>query len=132
MNVGFIGLGNMGEPMAGWVLKAGLPLVVHDIREDAASPLLKQGAAWANSPAEVASRSDIVCVCVPGPPEMEAVSLGPDGAMRSGQGLFTSPDGFCVPEHRMRQMAPLACRQISKCRFRARPRRGRRMNGTET
>lgn len=81
MNVGFIGLGNMGGPMAGWVLKTGLPLVVHDIREDAASPLLEQGAAWADSPAEVASRSDIVCVCVPGPTEMEAVSLGPNGAV---------------------------------------------------
>lgn len=81
MNVGFIGLGNMGAPMAGWVLKAGLPLVVHDIRENAAIPLLEQGAAWAGSPAEVASQSDIVCVCVPGPPEMEAVSLGPNGVV---------------------------------------------------
>ena len=77
MNVGFIGLGNMGGPMASWVIKAGLPLVVHDIREEAASPLLEQGAVWANSPAEAASQRDIVCVCVPGPPEMEAVSLGP-------------------------------------------------------
>ncbi|PKB68936.1 MAG: hypothetical protein BZY81_00065 [SAR202 cluster bacterium Io17-Chloro-G4] len=81
MNVGFIGLGNMGGPMASWVIKAGLPLVVHDIREEAASPLLEQGAVWANSPAEAASQSDIVCVCVPGPPEMEAVSLGPNGAV---------------------------------------------------
>lgn len=81
MNVGFIGLGNMGGPIAGWVLKAGLPLVVHDIREEAAIPLLELGAAWANSPAEVASQSDIVCLCVPGPPEMEAVSLGPNGAV---------------------------------------------------
>ena len=81
MNVWFIGLGNMGAPMAGWVLKAGLPLVVHDIREDAAITLLEQGAAWADSPAEAASQSDIVCVCVPGPPEMEAVSLGPNGAV---------------------------------------------------
>ncbi len=81
MNVGFIGLGNMGGPMAGWVLKAGLPLVVHDIREDIAGPLLERGATWANSPAEVASQSDIVCVCVPGPPEMELVSLGPKGVV---------------------------------------------------
>ena len=81
MNVGFIGLGNMGGPMAGWVLKAGLPLIVHDIREEVASPLLAQGATWGSSPADVASRCDIVCVCVPGPPEMEAVSLGPNGVV---------------------------------------------------
>ena len=81
MKVGMIGLGNMGGPMAGWVLKAGLPLVVHDIREDAAGPLLEQGATWANSPADVAAECDVVCTCVPGPPEMEAAALGPNGVV---------------------------------------------------
>ena len=79
MKVGMIGLGNMGGPMAGWVLKAGLPLVVHDIREDTAGPFLEQGATWANSPADLAAQCDVVCTCVPGPPEMEAAALGPNG-----------------------------------------------------
>ena len=82
MKVGFIGLGNMGAPMCGWLLKAGHSLIVHDLRKDAAAGLLEQGAAWADSPAEVAGRCDVVATCVPGPPEMEAAALGPDGVLQ--------------------------------------------------
>lgn len=87
MRVGFIGLGNMGAPMAGFVRQAGFPLVVHDMRRDAARPLLERGAVWADSPREVAAQCDVVCVCVPGPPEMRTVTLGAGGVlegMRSG------------------------------------------------
>src|SRR5436309_11682593 len=79
MQVGFIGLGNMGQPLAGFILEAGFPLVVHDVRREAAAPLLDRGARAADSPADVAAESDVICVCVPGPPEMEAVMLGPRG-----------------------------------------------------
>jgi 3-hydroxyisobutyrate dehydrogenase len=61
--------------------------VVHDLRRDAARPLLERGAVWADSPREVAAQCDVVCVCVPGPPEMRAVTLGAGGVlegMRSG------------------------------------------------
>lgn len=81
MRVGFIGLGNMGAPMAGFVLGAGHSLVVHDLRREAAAPLLGRGATWAESPRDVAARSEVVCVCVPGPPEMQAVTLGPGGVL---------------------------------------------------
>src|SRR5438132_1464538 len=76
MRVGFIGLGNMGAPLAGFVRKAGFALVVHDLRREAATPLLEQGALWADSPKEVAAQSDVTCICVPGPPEMRAVARG--------------------------------------------------------
>jgi 3-hydroxyisobutyrate dehydrogenase len=81
MRVGFIGLGNMGGPMAGFVQGAGHALVVHDLRPEAAAPLLDRGAGFADSPREVAARSDVVCVCVPGPAEMRAVILGPGGVV---------------------------------------------------
>jgi 3-hydroxyisobutyrate dehydrogenase len=81
MRVGFIGLGNMGAPMAGFVQGAGHALVVHDLRPEAAAPLLDRGAELADSPREVAARSDVVCVCVPGPAEMRAVILGPGGVV---------------------------------------------------
>ena len=84
MRVGFIGLGNMGEPLAGFVLKAGHALVVHDLRKEATAGLLQQGAVWAESPRDVAAQSEIVCVCVPGPPEMRAVSLGILEGVREG------------------------------------------------
>jgi len=87
MRVGFIGLGNMGAPMAGFVRRAGFSLVVHDLRPDVAGPLLERGAFWADSPRDVAAQCDVVCVCVPGPADMRAVILGAGGVgegVRSG------------------------------------------------
>jgi 3-hydroxyisobutyrate dehydrogenase len=63
------------------VRQAGFPLVVHDLRRDAAAPLLERGAVWADSPREVAAQCDVVCVCVPGPPEMQTVILGGGGVL---------------------------------------------------
>jgi 3-hydroxyisobutyrate dehydrogenase-like beta-hydroxyacid dehydrogenase len=81
MRVGFIGLGNMGAPMAGFVHQAGFPLVVHDLRRDAAAGLLEGGAVWADSPRDVAAQCDVICVCVPGPQEVRAVTLGAGGVL---------------------------------------------------
>jgi 3-hydroxyisobutyrate dehydrogenase len=83
MRVGFIGLGNMGAPMAGFILKAGFSLVVHDLRREAAATLLERGAVWADSPKDVAAQCDVICICVPGPPEMQAVILGDAGVIES-------------------------------------------------
>ena len=85
MRIGFIGLGHVGAPMAGFVLGAGLPLVVHDLRREAAAELLARGAEWADSPREVAALCDVVCTCVPGPAEMQAVICGPGGVLESVQ-----------------------------------------------
>jgi 3-hydroxyisobutyrate dehydrogenase len=85
MRVGFIGLGNMGEPLAGFVLSARYSLVVHDVRREAAAALLARGAVWADSPRDVAAQCDVVCICVPGPPEMKAVTLGAGGLLEGVQ-----------------------------------------------
>ena len=85
MNIGFVGIGNMGGAMASWIPKAGFPLVVHDLNREAAEPLLKQGVSWADSPRELASQSDIVCSMLPGPAEMERVTHGPDGILEGIQ-----------------------------------------------
>jgi 3-hydroxyisobutyrate dehydrogenase len=85
MRVGFIGLGNVGGPMAGFVRGAGFTLVVHDLRREAAAPLLAGGATWADSPREVAAQCDVVCTCVPGPPEMDVVMRGPGGVLEGVQ-----------------------------------------------
>ena len=81
MQVGFIGLGNMGQPLAGFVIEAGFSLVVHDRRREAAAPLLERRAVWADSPRDVAAQCDVICTCVPGPPEMQAVTLGARGIL---------------------------------------------------
>ena len=79
--VGFIGLGNMGGGMSANIQRAGYPMVVYDLREEAAKPLLEGGASLANSPAEVASRCDITLTSLPGPREVESVSTGPEGVL---------------------------------------------------
>ena len=82
MRVGFIGLGLMGGSMAYNTLQAGHDMVVHDIRREAATPLLEAGATWADSPRQVAEATDIVFTSLPGPREVEAVALGEDGLLQ--------------------------------------------------
>ena len=79
MRIGFIGLGNMGGPMALNVLKAGHTMVVNDLRHELAKPHLALGAVWADAPKAVAQASEVVFTSLPGPREVEAVALGPGG-----------------------------------------------------
>src|SRR5712692_4886446 len=79
MKIGFIGVGNIGAPIAGQLLAAGHTLVVHDLRRAAATALIDGGAQWAASPAVLAAACEVVATCLPGPAEMEAVCLGADG-----------------------------------------------------
>jgi 3-hydroxyisobutyrate dehydrogenase-like beta-hydroxyacid dehydrogenase len=79
MRIGFIGLGNMGGPMALNLIKAGHTLVVNDVRRQAAAPHLGQGARWADGPQAVARESELILTSLPGPNDVEAVALGADG-----------------------------------------------------
>ena len=79
--VGFIGLGNLGTPMAQNIQRAGFPMAVYDVREGATRALLEGGARLAASPGEVAAVSDVVMSCVPGPSEVEEITLGPEGIL---------------------------------------------------
>jgi 3-hydroxyisobutyrate dehydrogenase-like beta-hydroxyacid dehydrogenase len=79
--VGFIGLGNMGRPMAGRLAAAGFPLLVHDVNRDAANQLLQAGALWGESPRSVAEEAMIICVSLPGPKESSSVFLGENGIL---------------------------------------------------
>lgn len=66
MNIGFIGLGGMGRPMAEHLLGAGHRLAVWARRREAAEPVLALGASWVDSPAALARQSEIVCTNVTG------------------------------------------------------------------
>ncbi len=79
--VGFIGLGNLGTPMALNIQRAGFPMTVYDVREGATRALLEGGARLAMSPSEVAEVSDVIMTSVPGPPEVEEIALGRDGIL---------------------------------------------------
>ena len=79
--VGFIGLGIMGRPMAGHILKGGHPLTVFNRTRSKTEEIQAQGAAVAGSPAEVAARSTIVITMVTDTPDVEAVVAGPGGVL---------------------------------------------------
>jgi 3-hydroxyisobutyrate dehydrogenase-like beta-hydroxyacid dehydrogenase len=77
--LGFVGLGNMGGPMANRLIDAGHRLAVYDIREEAMAPLLARGAARMSSSRAVADASDIVFFSLPEPKDVEGEALGSAG-----------------------------------------------------
>lgn len=78
-NVGVIGLGTMGMPIARHLLKGGHTVTVHARRPEAMVPLVEAGARGAASPAQVASLSDVIITMVTDTAAVEAVILGPSG-----------------------------------------------------
>jgi len=88
MKVGFIGIGTMGASMALNVRAKGYDLIVNDIRREAAAPLLKAGATWADSARKVADAADVVFTSLPGPKEVEAVSEALLAGMCNGTAWF--------------------------------------------
>ncbi len=82
MPVGWIGLGIMGAPLAGHILRAGHPLLVYTRTRERAAPLVAQGASWCESPAAVARRCDVLLTMVTDTPDVETVLFGVDGALQ--------------------------------------------------
>jgi 3-hydroxyisobutyrate dehydrogenase len=81
MIIGFIGLGNLGSKLATTLLRNGRELIVHDLSESAARPLLDRGARWASTPKALALRSDLVITCLPSPAISARVLEQPDGVL---------------------------------------------------
>jgi 3-hydroxyisobutyrate dehydrogenase-like beta-hydroxyacid dehydrogenase len=81
MDIGFIGLGNMGRPMARRLIEAGHSLVVYDTRNDATAPLLALGAKLAASPQDVADRVETVMASLPEPHVVTKVAAGEGGVI---------------------------------------------------
>lgn len=77
--IGFIGLGVMGRPMALHLLEAGHPLFVYARRAEALRPPVEAGATACASPAEVASRSDVIFTMVTAGADVEQVVFGEQG-----------------------------------------------------
>ncbi len=81
MNIGFIGLGNMGAHMARRLLEAGHTVIVYDTRQEAIGNLAARGAIAARSPAEVADAAETVMASLPTPAVVLAVATGPGGVI---------------------------------------------------
>jgi 3-hydroxyisobutyrate dehydrogenase len=79
--VGFIGLGSQGGPMARQIVDAGFPTVLWARRQESLDPYRDTSAEYAASPAELASRSDLVGVCVLDDAAVTEVVTGSEGIL---------------------------------------------------
>ena len=79
VSVGFIGVGNMGNPMASNILKNGFKMKVFDLSPKAMENLVQAGAQRAASAREVVEGSEIVLTCLPASPDVEALYLDAGG-----------------------------------------------------
>ncbi|MCD6257452.1 NAD(P)-dependent oxidoreductase [Candidatus Aerophobetes bacterium] len=82
-NIGWIGTGVMGRPMAAHLIKAGHNLTVFNRTKSKAKELIDAGAKWANSPQEVAKDQDFVCTMVGYPQDVREVVFGKEGIINT-------------------------------------------------
>ena len=79
--IGFLGLGQMGAPMAERLFGPDVRLHVFDPRPEAVAPFVARGAVACGSPREVADAAGIVLACLPSGEVSEVVALGPEGVV---------------------------------------------------
>src|SRR5215471_14135706 len=79
MQLGFIGVGNIGTPMCRHLIEAGHTIIAYDVNPSNLARIVSLGAQSAASPKAVAQACNIVFSSLPGPREIEQVVLGPDG-----------------------------------------------------
>ncbi|UUX48854.1 NAD(P)-binding domain-containing protein [Nisaea acidiphila] len=83
--IGFIGLGDMGGPLARNLKASGADMIVYDINPKAVAALAAKGAEAAGSVAEVAKAADIVITVLPASPHVREVVLGPGGVLENAK-----------------------------------------------
>ena len=103
--IGFIGLGIMGKPMARNLLKAGYEVTVYDIVGEAVEELVTDGAQRASSSKEVAEKNTKIITMLPDSADSEAVILGPQGVLEGAK-----PGSQIID---MSSIAPLVSRRIA-------------------
>lgn len=103
--IGFIGLGVMGKPMAKNLVNAGYQLVVHDIDTEVVKELLDLGAKIGSSPKDVAERCNIIITMLPNSPQVKEVILGANGV------IYGAKPGLIVVD--MSSIAPLVSKEIA-------------------
>ena len=104
MNIGFIGLGVMGRPMAGHLIDAGHSLTLSRVK-DVSQYLVEKGGKAADTPKAVAAASEIVILMVPDTPDVEQVLFGKDGV---AEGL--KPGSLVID---MSSISPVATKEFA-------------------
>ena len=85
MKIGWVGVGNMGKPMAKHIQEYSKEFTVCDLNQESAIDILEDGGIWAETPAECAKNKDIVFMSLPMPQDVEKVCLGESGIIESVQ-----------------------------------------------
>jgi 3-hydroxyisobutyrate dehydrogenase-like beta-hydroxyacid dehydrogenase len=109
--VGFIGTGNMGNPMAGNVLKNGFPLTVFDRHAPAMENLIQAGATKAASAQDVVEHCEIVMTCLPASPDVEAAYLDAGGLIERARPGTVLIDLSSVLPSTPRKLEPAAAKR---------------------
>ena len=109
--IGFIGLGLMGKPIAGHLVRAGYRVTVHNRSRAAVDELIAQGGRAADNPKGVAAESDVVITMLPDSPDVEAVAFGEQGILAAARPGMIHVD--------MSTIAPAAARRIAEAESRA-------------
>ena len=104
LNLGFVGLGIMGKPMARNLMKAGHKVTVFDIAAEAVDVMASEGAIRAGSAAEAAAASEITITMLPDGPEVEQAIVGPRGVLEGAR-----PGSLVID---MSSISPLAAQKV--------------------
>ena len=105
MKIGYIGIGVMGRPMAGNLLKAGHSLYIHNRTAAKCDSLAARGATVCASPAEVARNAEVIFINVPDTPDVEQVIFGADGISQSARAGLIVVDNSTISPSATRQFA---------------------------
>ena len=106
MNIGFIGLGHMGNPMARNLLKHGHTLTVFDVMPDLVRKLTDLGCEHASSAAKCVENVDVVITMLPSSPHVRSVYLNADSGVLSGAATGTLLiDSSTIDPHTAREVA---------------------------
>ncbi|MCA7968987.1 3-hydroxyisobutyrate dehydrogenase [Burkholderia sp. AU39826] len=111
MEIAFIGLGNMGGPMAVNLLKAGHALTVFDLDANAVGAAVRAGATAAASPRDAAARSTLIITMLPAAQHVRAVYLGDDGVLAGARAGATLVDCSTIDPGTVRAVAEAAARR---------------------
>ena len=118
MDIGFIGLGNMGAPMVRRLLEAGHKVVVYDTRQEAIGNLAAVGAVAARLPAEVGDNAEIVMASLPTPDVVLNVATGQNGVI---EGKRVAASSICRQRAQWwRNAFSTCCARATSCRSTAR------------
>lgn len=110
-NVGFIGLGKMGNPMANRLIDAGYSLMVYDLLKEVTLGLVAKGASVGDSPKAVCTQSDVIITMIPDDAVLESVVMGENGILEGAEKGKTLIDTSTVSPEASSRVAEAAKRQ---------------------